>query len=175
MAPRALLLACAVVEPDLLARTRPDRRVARRDPDLLFDDAADAASESDETSERATFEQIAVEQTARVLADYRRLVMPASRAADRGFVDAVRARYALSTPLRRSLAAVPGPVDLVCGRDDHWVGYQDAARLVGVPPRGSLHVIEGAGQLLPIEAPERFASFVDGWLARIERMDDDAR
>src|SRR6185295_7324823 len=83
------LLVCPVVEPDFGKRRRTARRVLRRDEGLSF-----LASEDDH--ERATFEEVAVVQSVAVLAAYRRLCMPASRAADRPFVDAVRARYLMS-------------------------------------------------------------------------------
>lgn len=158
------LLVGPVVEPDLGRRTRPARRVARRDPNLVF--LADPAA-ADDGHERETFEEAAVVQSAAVLAGYRRLCMPASRAANRPFLDAVRARYAMSRPLVDALSRLEAPVAMVCGRDDHWVGFEDAARLARALPAASLHVLADAGPLLPLEQPARLGLLVDDWLARV--------
>jgi len=131
--------------------------VARSDEDLAFLD----------DHERDTFLEIAVLQTRGVLEAYRRLVLPASRATDRAFVDAVRARYAMARPCVGGLARVKAPIAVACGRDDHWVGYEDAVRLVRALPSASLHVVADAGQLLPLEQPARLAAVVDDWLARV--------
>ena len=156
------LLLCPVVEPDLGKRHRPARRVARRDPALAF-------ATDDRDHERDTFEEVAVVQSAEVLAAYRRLCLPASRTADRHFVDAIRDRYVMGRPLFDSvgrLGQAVAPVSIICGRDDHWVGYQDAAHLLGTLPAASLHVLPDCGQLLPLEQPARLRMLVDDWLCR---------
>lgn len=157
------LLVGPVVEPDLGRRSCPPRRVRERATDLVFADE----------EERLTFEEAAVVQSPAVLAAYRALAMPASRSADRAFIEALRRRYAMSRPL---LAGAPGaderlevPLSLVCGRDDHWVGFEDAARLLRALPGASLHVLAGLGPLLPLEAPARLRALAIAWLARALR------
>ena len=154
------LLVCPVVEPDFGKRTRPPRRVVRRDPGLLF-------LPGDDDHERLTFEEVAVVQSASVLAAYRRSCMPASRAADRPFLDAVRARYVMARPYMDSLTGFDQPVTIVCGRDDHWAGFEDALRLARVLPAASYHALDGGGHLLPIEQPARLRALADDWLARV--------
>ena len=130
--------------------------MARRDEPLAFLDE----------HERETFEEVAVAQTAPVLAAYRRAVYPASVATDRAFVAAVRERYAVARPNAPSLRAFAGPAAIACGRDDHWVGFEDAIRIARLLPRSSMHVLADCGHLLMLEEPARFAALVEDWLDR---------
>lgn len=156
-----LLLVCPVVEPDFVRRACPAPRVVRHEPPdtpLLFLDE----------HERDTFLEVATHQIQELLVAYRRAVLPASREADRAFVDAVRARYAFSRLYTDALRACAAPVSIVCGRDDHWVGWEDASRvLVRAFPRAELHVLADCGHLLLLEQPARFRALLDDWLARI--------
>ena len=151
-----LFLACPVVEPEVPRRARVPRRVARRDAELAFADA----------HERETFEEIAVVQTAFVLERYRRLVMPASRAADRPFIEALRGRYLLSRNYAGPLSVFDKPTHIICGRHDHWVGFEDQARLARLIPNAALTVLADTGQLLPLEAPALFGAAFEEWLDR---------
>lgn len=161
LAASGLLLACPVVEPDYARRTRPAPRVVRAEPPdspLFFVDE----------HERDTFLEVATHHTHELLAVYRRAVLPGSRDADRTFVDAVRARYALARLYTDALRACAAPVSIVCGRDDHWVGWEDAARVLERAfPRAELHVLADCGHLLPLERPARFRALLGDWLARI--------
>src|SRR5206468_249123 len=152
-----LCLVCPVVEADMGKRTRSPRRVLGGGETLAF---------TDDPHERETFEEIAVLRTSAVLERYRRVALPASHATDRTFVAAVRARYAMARPYMDALAAFPAPAAIVCGRDDHWVGFEDAVRLARALRDGSLHVLARAGHLLPLEAPARLHALVDEWLDR---------
>src|SRR5262249_9131331 len=152
-----LCLVCPVVEADMGKRARSPRRVAARDEELRF---------SDDPHERETFEEVAVLQTAEVLERYRRAVLPASHATDRAFLAAVRARYAMARPSMAARAAPACPAALVCGRDDHWVGFEDAVRLARALRDCSLHVLARAGHLLPLEAPAQLHAALDEWLDR---------
>jgi len=78
----------------------------------------------------------------------------------------VRARYALSRPYLAGLGRCAAPVSIVCGRDDHWVGYEDAARLLRALPDAELEVVAGCGSLLPLEQPARLRAAVATWLGR---------
>ncbi len=154
----ALLLVAPVVEPDVARRVVAPRRVAVREDGLSFGEADD---------ERATFEEVSVVQTHTTLAAYQRLVQPASVATDRGFLGLVRQRYVLPWPFYARLAELALPTLIVCGRDDHWVGYEDAQTLLSrASPHAELQVLPDCGQLLPIEAPTRFREAVTGFLAR---------
>lgn len=151
-----LFLVCPVVEPDFAARRLPPQRHAVTDPALEFtgDD------------ERQLFDGEAAVHTAAVLEAFRRIVAPAHLATDRDFVAAVRSRYASSLPLRSAARGLGAPAALVCGRDDYWAGFLDAAELAAALPRSSLAVVPDCGTLLPLEAPARLAAELLDWLAR---------
>lgn len=153
---RGLLLVCPIVEPDFARRQQPARRVARRDPELAFDDER----------AREAFEEVAVQQTRAVLERFARVVHPANLAADRAVVAALRARYALSRPVGDTLAQLDAPATIVCGRDDHWAGWQDAARLVAQLRHPHWIVLPDCGHVLPFEQPAAFAQAVRDFLAR---------
>jgi pimeloyl-ACP methyl ester carboxylesterase len=154
----ALCLVAPVVEPDVARRTVPPRRVAHRDEALEFSANGD---------ERATFEEVSVVQSQALLAAYQRLVQPASAVTDRAFLEQVRQRYVLPWPFYARLAEHDLPMSIVCGRDDHWVGFEDAKSLVRVGHRAELEVITGCGQLLPLEAPLRYRAALTTLLSRV--------
>jgi pimeloyl-ACP methyl ester carboxylesterase len=158
VAPSGLMLVCPVVEPDFGRRTVPSRRVVRRDVELPF---------SDDAREQQAFDEIAVVQTGELLATFQRVVHPANIAVDAECVAVARAHYAMARPYAHALGELRAPVTIVCGRDDHWVGFEDALRL-GRAIR-DLHycVLPDCGHLLPLEARDRFSSLLADWLARI--------
>jgi pimeloyl-ACP methyl ester carboxylesterase len=154
---RGLLLVCPVVEPDFARRTQPPRRVAAHDPELAY---------SADPREREAFDEVAVQMTRPVLDKFQRVVHPANIAADATVVQAVRARYAVSRPLGDALARLDAPATIVCGRDDHWAGWQDAVPLVASLKRPHFVVLPDCGNLLPFEQPLAFAQAVRDFLAR---------
>ena len=154
---RGLLLVCPVVEPDFARRVQPPRRVATHDPELAY---------SADPREREAFAEVAVQMTRPVLATFQRAVHPANVAADASVVQAVRARYAMSRPLGDALARLDVPATVVCGRDDHWAGWQDAVPLVAQLKRPHFVVLPDCGHLLPFEQPLAFAQAVRDFLAR---------
>jgi pimeloyl-ACP methyl ester carboxylesterase len=154
---RGLFLVCPVVEPDFARRRPAPRRVAVREGALAF---------SDDQRERDAFAEVAVRMTGAVLAGFQRVVHPANIAVDARVVAAVRARYVLSRPLGDALAALDGPATIVCGRDDHWAGWQDATTLLAQLPHGQLTVLPDCGNLLPLEDPEALRALTVEWLRR---------
>jgi pimeloyl-ACP methyl ester carboxylesterase len=154
---RGLLLVCPVVEPDFARRHQPPRRIAAHDPELVY---------SSDPREREAFAEVAVQMTRPVLERFQRAVHPANIAADATVVQAVRARYALSRPIGDALARLDAPSTIVCGRDDHWAGWQDAVPLVTQLKRPHFVVLPDCGHLLPFEQPLAFAQAVRDFLAR---------
>jgi pimeloyl-ACP methyl ester carboxylesterase len=154
---RGLLLVCPVVEPDFARRTQPPRRVATHDPDLTY---------ASDPREREAFAEVAVQMTRPVLERFQRVVHPANIVADAAVVTAVRARYALSRPIGDALHKLDAPSTIVCGRDDHWAGWQDAVPLVAQLKRPHFVVLPDCGHLLPFEQPLAFAQSVRDFLAR---------
>jgi pimeloyl-ACP methyl ester carboxylesterase len=155
---RGLFLVCPVVEPDFARRRPAGRRVAVRADGLAF---------GDDAREREAFAEVAVRMTPEVLAAFQRVVHPANVAVDARVVAAVRARYVASRPLGEALARVTAPVGIVCGRDDHWAGWEDAAVLVRQMVQAQYVVLPDCGNLLPLEAPEALRGLVVEWLRRV--------
>jgi len=102
-----------------------------------------------------------------VLEAFQRAVHPANIGADRAFVAETRARYAMARPYMHALAEYAGPASIVCGRHDHWAGFEDANRLVRALQRSDFTVVADCGHLLPLEAPDRFQRALADFLARV--------
>ena len=153
-----LFLICPTVEADFGKRTVPARRIATRDPVLTF---------SEDPRERAAFEEVAVVQTQPQLESFQRIVHPANIGADQELMAATRARYAMSRPYMQALQAFEQPVSIVCGRDDHWVGFEDAMWLTRAFRRAHFSVLPDCGHLLPFEQPARFRALLLDWVGRL--------
>jgi pimeloyl-ACP methyl ester carboxylesterase len=153
-----LFLVCPTVEADFGKRTVPPRRVHARDEELPF---------SDDPREKEAFEEVAVIQTREALATFQRVVQPANIGADQTMLAATRGRYVHSRPYMSALQAFERPVGIVCGRDDHWVGWQDAGMLVRAFRDVSYAVLPRCGHLLPFEQPALLRQHLDAWLARL--------
>jgi pimeloyl-ACP methyl ester carboxylesterase len=155
---RGLFLACPVVEPDFARRRQMPRRVAMKDEPLPF---------SDDPRERDAFHEIAVRMTTPLLQAFQRVVHPANIATDQAVLAAVRARYVLSRPFLDSFARMSAPVAVVCGHDDHWAGWHDAADLVARFPSAALTVVPDCGHLLPLEDAPALARALGDWITRL--------
>jgi pimeloyl-ACP methyl ester carboxylesterase len=150
------MMICPVVEPDFGRRRVPPRRAIDR-AELAFADDA----------ERLAFEEVAVVQSAAALDRFRASVYPANLAADRIVVALIRERYAMARTYVHALPSYDRPVSIVCGRDDHWSGFEDAVTIVRALPAASLAVVPGCGPLLPFEAPGAFARLLVEWVDRL--------
>jgi pimeloyl-ACP methyl ester carboxylesterase len=155
--PAGLFLACPVVEPDVAARRVPPQRFAVVEDGLEFVDEA----------EHQAFDGEACVYTRAMLDTFRRVVQPGHRAADRRFIEELRAHYVLSFPLGAALRGYAGPTTVVCGRDDYWSGFEDAVRLIALIARAELAVVPDGGPLLPLERPDRFRALLADWLGRL--------
>jgi pimeloyl-ACP methyl ester carboxylesterase len=155
---RGLFLACPVVEPDFARRRQAPRRVARRDAELAF---------SADPREEDAFSEVAVRMTRPVLERFQRVVHPANITTDQQLLVAVRARYVLSRPFLDCFSRFDSPVGIICGHDDHWAGWLDAADLVARLPRAALTVVPDCGHLLPLEDTPAFTRALDEWLLRL--------
>ncbi len=58
------------------------------------------------------------------------------------------------------------PTLVLVGDQDHWSPVAQHRAIAGVIPGSELVVIEGAGHMLPAEAPEAFVAALKTWLAR---------
>lgn len=76
-----------------------------------------------------------------------------------GWQQAIRSLFTVSTP--SLLGEVACPVELLAGDCDQVAPCQDhALRLVAAAPSARLHVFDGCGHMLKLEAPTRFNSIV---------------
>jgi pimeloyl-ACP methyl ester carboxylesterase len=91
---------------------------------------------------------------------------PAAARVDREYLGRVRDNYVLSRPFVSALANLPGASTIICGRDDHWTGFLDAATWTNLIPHCDLHVIADAGPLLMLEQPAAFTTQLRAWLSR---------
>jgi pimeloyl-ACP methyl ester carboxylesterase len=152
-----LYLVCSTVEADFGKRTVPPRRVSKRE-ELVF---------SDDPREKEAFEEVAVVQTRAALETFQRVIHPANISTDQPMMAATRGRYSLSRPYMQALQAFEKPVGILCGRDDHWVGWEDAARLARALRESHYCVLPRCGHLLPFEQPAAFRAHFEAWLARL--------
>ncbi len=156
--PAGLFLCCPTVEADFGKRTVPPRRVAQRDDILKY---------SDDPREKDAFEEVAVIQTPAALELFQRIIHPANITANQEAMARIRSRYALSRPYMQALSAFEGPVSIVCGRDDHWVGFEDALRLTRAFKHAHYTLLPDSGHLLPFEQPARLASLLQDFVSRL--------
>jgi pimeloyl-ACP methyl ester carboxylesterase len=150
-------LLCPVVEPDFARRRVPPQRTIGGE-DLTYADDL----------QKQFFTEVAVLRAPGVLERFTASIHPANLAVNRVIVDAARARYVMSRLTWQSLRELDKPVSIVCGRDDHWVGYEDQVTLVRAMSRAELSVVADAGHLLPLEAPDRFRSLFRRWMKRVD-------
>lgn len=62
------------------------------------------------------------------------------------------------------LAEVRAPVHIVWGREDTWIPVDRADRLAAAIPGAGLAILDGAGHLVQLDAPELLLAQLRGWL-----------
>ncbi|MCA1711072.1 MAG: alpha/beta fold hydrolase [Actinobacteria bacterium] len=72
----------------------------------------------------------------------------------------------LSIDVEGQLSHVPQPVLALAGRHDRTCVPEASARIAELAPKGELHVIESAGHMTYVEAPEEFVRVVRDFLDR---------
>lgn len=65
-----------------------------------------------------------------------------------------------------ALRAFPAPVLVVCGAEDALCPPALHEEIAAAAPCAELHVVEGAGHLLPLEQPRALSARIAGWAAR---------
>ncbi|MFK4085542.1 alpha/beta fold hydrolase [Kribbella sp. NPDC020789] len=112
------------------------------------------------------FTDIAVVETAEVLAAYRQDIAPGLALADLKALERILKKRAL-TVSPESGAPYQRPTLIVCGRQDAVVGFEDQYALLPHYPRATFAVLDVAGHNLQIEQPELFGGLVREWLRRV--------
>ncbi|MGO2931679.1 alpha/beta fold hydrolase [Microbacterium sp.] len=74
--------------------------------------------------------------------------------ADERFTDEIESLY----------STIDEPTHVVWGADDTWIPVDRAHRLQSSIPGSTLAIIEGAGHLIPLDAPAQLGIEVSGWL-----------
>lgn len=77
---------------------------------------------------------------------------------------AARAVLVSPTPLNAQLPRIHAPAALCVGSDDRVTPPVCSRRIVEAMPHATLHKVDGAGHLLPLEAPARTAELIDAVL-----------
>lgn len=135
-------------------RTVPEHVVLRSEPGTL-----------ESLTEGEDFTDLAVVQTAAVLAAYRADVAPGLAAADSEALDRIQKNWTL-TIAPESGPAYLRPTLIVCGRQDSVTGFEDQYALLPHYPRATYAVLDVAGHNLQLEQPELFGALIREWLQR---------
>jgi len=156
------------------------RGIASRRPDLVaglalvcplvaggHDVPAHAPVVRDDDLGDAAFRGYFVVQTPAMLDRYRRFVEPGAALADAAANARIGERWEITGPDDPDAAPYAGPVLVVAGRRDSFVGYAGAVGLLGRYPRATLAVVDGAGHALPHERPAVLAGLLADWVERV--------
>jgi pimeloyl-ACP methyl ester carboxylesterase len=154
-----LALLCPVAVADHDRRLVPPRTVFHTDPDLL---------ESLDPADAADYAEVAVIQPPEGWNRFRETVLPGLRAFDPSVTDRIANKYSLSVEPEDRSPTFEAPTVVITGRQDHVVGFQDQAALLGHYPRATFAVLDMAGHNAHLDQPELTSGLLDEWLARME-------
>jgi pimeloyl-ACP methyl ester carboxylesterase len=155
-----VMLLCPMVLPDRSARDKPAFSVVARDEEFC--------ATIPERGKRKFLSDMVV-QTRATWERYAREILPGLAAGDREFQEALHGpAYAFSFDVDSPLPPCTAPSLLLLGRQDHVVGYRDAARLVENFPRAAVAILDRAGHNLQIEQQRLFDALAAEWLDRME-------
>jgi pimeloyl-ACP methyl ester carboxylesterase len=141
-------------------RTLPKKTVLAKESKLL--------NELDNQT-RKDFEEVAVLQTRSHWNRYEHEILQGVKVADTEFLRRLHPTVdefsfdvdTLSTKFKK-------PALILTGRQDHWVGYQDAWKILENYTRATFAVLDRAGHALQIEQERLFNALVNEWLDRVE-------
>lgn len=141
-------------------RTLPPKTVLARDEAFLS---------KMPPAEKEGFTEVAVIQTPNNWKRYESEIMPGVKVADHSFLNQLVTHgneYSFNVDIPPK--AYEKPTLILVGRQDHWVGYQDAWDLLENYPRATFAVLDRTGHGLQIEQEELFNALVHEWLDRVE-------
>lgn len=107
-----------------------------------------------------------VVRTARTREVFERIVRPALGRYDGDIVDAIMTASTL-TPDPDDVP-FDGPVAILLGRDDAFIGWRAQMRLGEAYPRATVVLADGAGHALLHERPALVRATIDDWLDRVD-------
>ncbi len=143
-------------------RTLPTKTVIAKDEDFLA---------GLPPVDREGFEEVAVIQTSKHWQRYSKDITPAVKIADTAFLERLDPRkdkfsFAIDSPS----FIFDKPTLILVGRQDHWVGYRDAWKILENYPRATFAILDRAGHALQMEQPTLFDTLVCEWLDRVEEF-----
>lgn len=155
---RGLALLAPVVDPVPSRRTLPPFEVLERDEALL---------DSLDTLDRAEFEGLTTRQVREVWELFRETVLPGVRVADADAGARLWENYVLDAPEASFASPCLAPTLVVCGRQDHIVGYADQLALLEHYPRATYLLLDAAGHNPQLEQPTLVADALRDWSRRV--------
>ncbi|MDR1427102.1 MAG: alpha/beta hydrolase [Bifidobacteriaceae bacterium] len=153
-----LALVCPVVGADRSARTLPPRRIAVADPAL----AATAPPE-----QWGPYAELAVVQSQTGWDGFRQHVLPAVMADNAEVTTLLESAYDLTAAPEMGAAPFTGPTTIICGRDDHVVGFQDQLGLLPHYRQATYSVVADAGHNIILDQPGAVLALIVNWAARL--------
>ncbi len=154
-----LLICPLIVAKDELRRVPPPVKIVE-DPELIS---------SLDASEAEFFQSFNTVESQRVWERTRDEILSGHKIVDSSFTDVIRGDgYPFSFDVDDLDGGFKGPTLILLGRQDWFVGYQDAMKLIELYPRGTFAILDRAGHNLQIEQETLFNALVSEWLDRVE-------
>ncbi len=120
------------------------------------------------SAERSGFEEVAVLQTEKIWKRFEKEIVSAILIADDVFLKRLDNTVdSFSFIVDSPPSKFEKPSLFLLGRQDHWVGYQDALDIMENYPRSTFAVLDKAGHGLQMEQEHLFNAMVKEWLHRV--------
>ncbi|MFW9809969.1 MAG: alpha/beta fold hydrolase [Candidatus Thorarchaeota archaeon] len=161
------VLGLLLIVPMIISRSEdrilPEKAILEQDDEFL---------NSLRTEEHEGFVDVAVIQTGKLWPRYAEEITPAVQISDTQFLERLQSGDdEFSFEVDSLSVKFDGPTLIMVGRQDHWVGYQDAWRILEKYPHATFAVLDRAGHALQLEQTELFNVLVSEWLDRVEKAE----
>lgn len=157
---RGMLLFAPVTVSDHSRRCLPEKQILREDTILLSRLSSEDAVE---------FCELAVLQGDREWERFYEDILAPSREVDHAFLRQLRNNgYGFTFDMNVDAPLFEHTTLVICGRQDHIVGYKDTWQLIDKYPKGTFALLDRAGHNLQIEQPRIFEALVNDWMDRLE-------
>ncbi|MBO8164541.1 MAG: alpha/beta hydrolase [Brevibacillus sp.] len=153
-----IALICPMIVAERTERDLPAHTVLVKDVELLAQLSRQEAEE---------FASVAVIQDKPHWERFKREILPGVNCADQQVLQRIKQRYAFSFDPDHLPVPFPKPALFLMGRQDSFVGYRDAWKLIEQYPRATYAVLDRAGHNMQIEQSRLFQTLVCEWLDRV--------
>jgi len=154
-----VLLICPAVIIKEADRKLPEKCLLWKSPD--FDALPDDA-------ERDAFLDVAAIATPEIYRKFQQDILPGIKAGDVDFLSRyVPEGYGFAFEGGLRTVEFHKPMSIITGRQDHWVGYEDAFKLLERCSRATFAALDCGGHNLQIENEPLFRQLVTDWLWRV--------